>query len=198
MQPEYNVPGRDWFRSRATQSTSTRPPAVAFAGRKPNPVHATTGNLYNKGVHVRKRSVLLCSAASGAIVLSTFAAALPANAASLPAAAASTNASSSAGSLSPASVGSILCSGDLCIQRITSVVNGTASVKAWADTYSFTGSFYLSGGPDGYDRSSTTGKWNAGGTGYVFTDVPEGATYTATAWTTGGDEIGLVTFGVFT
>ena len=146
---------------------------------------------------MRKRSVLLRFTSSGAIILGAFAATLPANAASLPSAPASTHGSGSADSLSPASVGSILCSGDLCIQRITSVVNGTASVKAWADTSSFTGTFYLSGGPDGYDRASTTQKWNAGGAGFVFTNVPEGATYTATAWTTSNDEIGLVTFGVF-
>jgi len=71
-----------------------------------------------------------------------------------------------------------------------------ASVKAWAWTTNFTGTFYLAGGPDGYDGQSPTHGWTAGGTGYVFTNVPQGDGYTASQWTTGNDEIGLVTFRV--
>jgi hypothetical protein len=149
------------------------------------------------GVHMRKKSVLLGFAASGAIILGASTVAVPANAASLqsPSSKASTS-SVSAGKVSPASVGSILCGGDLCIQRITSIVNGKATVKAWADTRTFTGTFYLSGGPAGYFGQSSTKQWVAGGAGWPFTGVPQGGTYTATAWNTAGSEIGLVTFGV--
>ena len=135
---------------------------------------------------MRKNSVLLRSAASSAIILGALAATLPANASSLPSSTASTHGSSSVGSLSPASVGSIVCSDDLCIQRITSIVNGTASVKAWADTSNIPdGTFYISGGPEGYYGASGTQTWIAGGAGYVFTDVPMGGGYTADAWSDG-------------
>jgi hypothetical protein len=144
---------------------------------------------------MRKKSVLLGFAASGAIVLGASAATLPANAASLPSSTASTS-SPSAGSPSSASVGSIVCAGDLCIQRITDIVNGKANVKAWAWKTNFTGTFFLAGGPAGYSGHSPTQGWTAGGTGYVFTNVPQGGGYTATQWTTGNDEIGLVTFAV--
>jgi hypothetical protein len=87
-----------------------------------------------------------------------------------------------------------VCSGDLCIQRITSIVNGKANVKAWAWRTNFTGTFYLSG--NGYFGQSPTHGWTAGGAGYVFLNVPQGDGYTATQWTTGNSEIGLVTFRV--
>jgi hypothetical protein len=139
---------------------------------------------------MRKKSVLLRSAASGAIVLGAFAAALPANAASAP-----MPSSSTASSVSPASVGSILCNGDLCIQRITSIVNGKASVKAWAWKTNFTGTFYLEGAAEGYSGQSPTQKWIAGGTGHVFPGVPQGGDYVAAAWNS-TEELGQVYFGV--
>ena len=141
---------------------------------------------------MRTRSVLLRSAASGAVVLGAFAVALPANAAS---ASASPASASTASSVSPASVGSILCNGDLCIQRITSVVNGKANVKAWAWTSNFTGTFYLEGAAEGYSGQSPTQKWIAGGVGHVFTGVPQGGDYVAAAWNS-TEEIGQVYFGV--
>ena len=141
--------------------------------------------------NMRKKSVLLRSAASGAIVLGALAATLPANAAALPSSTASTYGSISAGSLAPASVGSILCTGNLCIQRITSVVNGRANVKAWANTLNFTGYFVLTRGATG---QSPTHAWIAGGTGYVFTNLPAGVTLEITE-RAGIDILGVQSFG---
>jgi hypothetical protein len=121
---------------------------------------------------MRMKSVLIGFAATGAIVLSTVAVALPASAAPV----ASYQVSSSA----PASVGAVLCSGDLCVQRVTSIDNGTAYVEAWANTAGFTGHFELSG-PDGLIGNSKTKYWYAGGPGQLW-DIPQGGGYTVTAW----------------
>jgi hypothetical protein len=147
---------------------------------------------------MHKKPVLLGLAASGAITLGAFAATVPASAASLTSSTASTHSSTSAVSLSPASVGSILCSGDLCIQRVTSIVNGKATVKAWAFKTSFRGYFALTDGDLGdYDQESPTEQWTAGGAGYLFTNVPQaGNPYTASAWTSPTNPIGWVYFGI--
>ena len=145
---------------------------------------------------MRKKSVLLGFAASGGIVLGAFAATLPANAASLPSSTASTQGSASAGSLSPDSVGSIVCGGDVCIQRITSVVNGKATIDAWANTATFTGVFYLGCGPvgDALNLSSPTQQWIAGGAGHDFAGAYGDCT--VTEWKSSGVEIGNVSFAV--
>jgi len=144
---------------------------------------------------MRKKSVLLGFAASGAIVLGTFAATLPANAAPLSSSTARTHGSASADSVSPASKGSILCNDDICLQRITSVVNGKATVEAWADTTSFTGDFNLSG--TGYDETSPTQKWVAGGAGHDFTGVPAEGGLLLQAWNTSNqDSEGVIEFAV--
>jgi len=154
---------------------------------------------------VRKNSFLLRSAAAGAIVLGAAATALPASAASVTSLKASAStlsthgSSTSPGSISPASAGSVVCEGDLCIQRVTSIINNAATVEAWADGYTFTGHFELSG-PDGLIGNSPAGTWVAGGTGHYFSGVPEGSGYTITAWegtsSTGFHDIGQVNFRV--
>jgi hypothetical protein len=124
------------------------------------------------------KSALPRFAAAGAIVLSTVAVTLPAGAATVT----SSQVSSSAPAIItiPDSVGKVLCSGDLCIQRITGISNGTAYVEAWANTYGFTGHFELSG-PNGLIGNSKTTYWYAGGPGKEFL-VPQGGGYTMTAW----------------
>jgi hypothetical protein len=143
--------------------------------------------------------VLVRIAAAGAIALSAAAIALPASAAAAtsPAASSSTRVSS----VSPNGAGSVICEGDLCIQRITSVVNGVATVEAWADGYTFTGHFELSG-PDGHISNyppSGSLTWVAGGSGAYFRGLAQGVTYTITAWdgtqAPYGD-IGRVSFGI--
>ena len=141
------------------------------------------------GVHVSKRSALFGFATAATITLGATGTVLPASAAS------ATSSGSSASSVSPADVGKILCDGDLCIQRITSIVNGTASVKAWADTTNFTGFFIVTG--NGYFQQSPTRAWKAGGAGFVFTGVPQGGGLQATSFNTVTQvETGKVLFGV--
>src|SRR5262249_50071548 len=92
-------------------------------------------NLLRLGVHVRMQSVLLSFAAAGAIVLgATTATALPASAAPASALRASSVLISPAGSAasdirlnSSRDVGAILCNGNLCIQRITAIINNKAT-----------------------------------------------------------------------
>jgi hypothetical protein len=171
------------------------------------PRTAGQGSLYNTGVHMRMKSVLLGLAAAGAIVLSAGATTLPASAAPVSSLKVSsstlgTRASSTpASSLVPDTVGAVQCTGDLCIQRTTSIINNKATVKAWADTTSFFGHFELSG-PDGHIAncpSNSNEQWNAGGTGCNFTNVAQGGGYTITAWKVSGKSvvnIGKVSFRV--
>jgi hypothetical protein len=154
---------------------------------------------------MRKKSALLGFAAAGAIVLSTVATTLPASAAPVTSLTVSSStlstqgSSTRASSFSPDSAGSVVCEGNLCIQRITSVVNNAATVEAWADGYTFTGHFELSG-PDGLIGNSKNQTWVAGGTGHNFSGVPAGGGYTMTAWegtpSTGYHDIGQVNFAV--
>jgi len=143
---------------------------------------------------LRKTSVLLGFAAAGAIVLSTVAAALPASAAPVT----SSNASSSASvsSVSPESAGKLLCSGNLCIQRVTSVENNEAYVEAWANSYTFTGHFALYG-PDGWIANSKNKQWIGGGAGWLPL-IPAGSGYYIIAWQGGPPwtNIGTVSFSV--
>jgi len=154
---------------------------------------------------VRKTSVLLRLAAAGAVVLGAAAAAVPANAASTApqtsAAGAAAGSAVRALSVSPDSAGSTVCEGDLCIQRITSIINNSATVEAWADGYTFTGHFELLG-PDGHMANcpaSADYTWVAGGTGCNF-KIPAGTGYTIKAWegtrSTGYHVIGQVDFRV--
>lgn len=103
-----------------------------------------------------------------------------------------------------ADAGSIVCSGDLCIQTIS--VNTTyclAVVAAWADTSNFKGHFEMAVPSEDYVQNSTGGnkEWYAGGANYKFT-VPfygEGAGYQATAWRYNGSsytDIGRVNFTI--
>ena len=118
----------------------------------------------------KARMALISALASAALLGSLGLAALPANAAT-----GTTNA------------GSIVCSGDLCIQ--TETVNTTvclAVVAAWADTSDFTGHFEMAVPSVGYTQNSTGGDKEsiAGGANFKFT-VPfygEGVGYQATAW----------------
>jgi hypothetical protein len=123
---------------------------------------------------MRMKSVISGFAAVGAIALSTFATAIPASAAPVPSSGASTSI------VKPNDVGWIVCSGNICIQRISSIINNEADVKAWAWRTTFTGHFELDG-PDGPMGNSGTRSWPAGGTGAVFL-IPRGNGYTITGW----------------
>jgi hypothetical protein len=154
---------------------------------------------------MRIRSVLLGFVAAGAVVLSVGATTLPASAAPVSSLKVSsstlgTRASSTpASSLAPHSPGKILCSGDLCIQRTTSIINHKATIKAWADTYDFYGHFELLG-PDGHIANCPEGHnelWHAGGAGCNFLNVAQGGGYTIIAWDGSPPvNIGEVSFGV--
>jgi hypothetical protein len=129
---------------------------------------------------MRKKSVLLRFAAASAIVLSTVAVTLPASAAP------SHNVSISAHTarLSPASsTGERLCTtnGVFCLQRITSVENGSAYVAVWADNITWTGWFELRG-PDGHIANSPNRTWDRGGVPEWLRDIPAGGGYTVIAW----------------
>jgi hypothetical protein len=141
-----------------------------------------------------KKSVLLGLAAAGAIVLSTVAVALPANAA--PVTASRVSSSVPASSFSPDSVGKLICSGNLCIQRVTSVENNEAYIEAWADKDSFTGHFALYG-PDGWIANSRNQRWIGGGAGWL-PEIAAGGGYYIIAWEGGPpwDNIGEVAFSV--
>lgn len=148
-------------------------------------------------------SILLSFAAASAIVLGASAAtALPANAAATSAFRTSSGVTSPKGSstpviriTSPADVGSILCNGDLCIQRVTSIINNKANIKAWADTTTFSGHFELDG-PDGPIANSPTKVWSGGGAGFTFTGVARGGGYTMKAWQGTSVVLGTVHFSV--
>lgn len=156
---------------------------------------------------MRMKSVLLGFAAAGAIVLSTVATTLPSNAAPVSSLKASSSTLSTRGSSTPASniipndVGAVLCSGDLCIQRVTSIINNKATIKAWAWRFNFTGHMELSG-PDGFIANAPTTDilFTAGVTGVLFKNVARGGGYTITEWrgtrSTGYLNIGQVNFGV--
>ena len=105
------------------------------------------------------------------------------------------------GGLSPNDTGSVLCSGNLCIQRVTSIVNHKATIAAWAVNSGFTGHFELLG-PDGHIANHpTTGdqKW-AVGQSTQFTGVAQGGGYTIKEWvgtaSTGWHTAGVVNFSV--
>jgi hypothetical protein len=138
----------------------------------------------------RKAAILLGFATAGAIVLSTAAVTVPASAAQV------TSSSASASSISPDSVGKLICSGNLCIQRVTSIENNEAYVEAWADTYTFTGHFALYG-PDGWIANSKNGKWIGGGAGWL-PEIAAGGGYYIIAWAGGPPwtNIGQVSFSV--
>ena len=142
----------------------------------------------------RKTSVLLGFAAAGAIVLSTVAVTLPASAA--PVALSQASSSAPASSIAPASVGKLICSGNLCIQRVTSVENNEAYVEAWAYKNTFTGHFALYG-PDGWIANSNTKQWIGGGAGWL-PEIPAGGGYYIIAWQGGPpwSNIGQVSFSV--
>jgi len=143
----------------------------------------------------RKASVLLGFAAAGAIVLSTVAVStLPASAAPVTSVRASSVAP--AGTISPDSVGKLICSGNLCIQRVTSVENNEAYVEAWADKDTFTGHFALYG-PDGWIANSKNQRWIGGGAGWL-PEIAAGGGYYIIAWKGGPpwDNIGEVAFSV--
>jgi hypothetical protein len=79
----------------------------------------------------------------------------------------------------PTSYGKLLCPGDLCVQRVTSISNGTAHVEAWANTIGFTWHSALSG-PDSFIGNSKITYRYAGRTGKLW-DIQKGGGYTITA-----------------
>jgi hypothetical protein len=69
----------------------------------------------------------------------------------------------------PETKGSILCSGDLCIQYDGSIATCTiATVDAWADTTTESGHFEIEIPSEGYSQNSSSGTWVAGGAGFEF------------------------------
>jgi hypothetical protein len=151
------------------------------------------------------KSVLLGFVAAGAIVLSTGATTLPASAAPVTSLKVSSStlstrvSSTPVSSFIPDSPGAVICRGDLCIQRTTSIINNRATVRAWANSFTFFGHFELSG-PDGLIANSADKTWVSGGPGQNFTNVARGGGYTMTAWEGsrqfGYRNIGQVPFGV--
>jgi len=153
-------------------------------------------NHYDREFHVRKKSALLGLVLAGFIGLSTFATGLPASAAPATSLTASTNTLSaqSPDLVSPNAVGSVVCGGPaVCIQRTSEIVNHKATIRAWANTISFTGHFELTG-PNGHIANSVTAHWVAGGNGPNFNGVPQGGGYSVIAW--GPGNIGHVNFAV--
>lgn len=113
----------------------------------------------------------------------------------LPASAATpTSASASASAAVPAA-DPILCTskGFLCVQNLSGE-NLPATIKAWADTKTFTGYFELQF-PDGVTKRSSTGTWKAGGAGFNFTGVPQANGYNMIA-VSGSKEIDNKSFNV--
>src|SRR5580692_2858083 len=141
-----------------------------------------------------KQSVLLGLAAAGAMVLSTVAVTLPASAA--PVTSSRVSSSAPAIGLSPDSEGKLICSGNLCVQRVTSVENNEAYVEAWANKTTFTGHFALYG-PDGHIANSKTQRWIGGGAGWM-PEIAAGGGYYIIAWQGGPpwSNIGRVNFSV--
>lgn len=136
------------------------------------------------------KSVILGIATAGAIALSPVAVAAPASAAPV------TFSSASITIVAPDSYGQLLCNGDLCLQRITSVLDNEAYVEAWANTQTFTGKFilYLNGAEVG--RSGNTDKkWLKGGPGWLA-EWPAGGGYTMKAVRNDGVVIGEITFRI--
>jgi len=112
----------------------------------------------------------------------------------------------SAATVPTARAGSILCSGDLCLQTVSvNTSNSTAQVNAWADTKNINpGYFTLSTPPNSSGVSefafSPVGNWPAGGKHYTFTVQLEHGTYDMTAYSGGtlgkGTPVGDKTFGI--
>jgi hypothetical protein len=140
------------------------------------------------------KSVLLGFAAAGAIALSPVAVALPANAAPVTSSPVSINAP-----LSPASYGKRICSsnGVFCVQRITSVENGTAYISAWADTVTWKGwfSLYRNGNHIVNSRNTT---WEAGGASWVPNSLASGGGYSIVAYQNPSSpvQIAEISFGI--
>ena len=103
----------------------------------------------------------------------------------------------SASTVVPATAGATQCSGDLCIQNISPSGSSNSTIRAWADTTTFTGHFELTFS-DGVAKNSPTETWHHGGAGFKFTGIPVGDGYRMTAWKgtskTGFKDIGDVGF----
>jgi hypothetical protein len=145
---------------------------------------------------VRLKSVILGFATAGAMVLSTVAVTLPASAAPVTSSRVSASAAST---VIPYSYGTRLCTtnGVFCVQRVTSIDNGSAYVEAWADTITWTGWFQLYG-PDGPRGRPTANKtWERGGAGYLW-DIPKGGGWYIIAYQNPASpvEIGRIDFAV--
>jgi hypothetical protein len=89
---------------------------------------------------MRKRSTLLGFVAASVIALSAVAATSPADAA--------TSSASAATKTAVPLAGAVVCDDDLCIQRITDVVGGKATVKMWTLYHSIPGHFEIKDGTD--------------------------------------------------
>jgi hypothetical protein len=146
-------------------------PTSALRGRRIRP--SRLPGLRTKGVHVRKKSILLRLAVAAAIATGTVTTALPASAAPATSIQAAAGTSTQA-AVSPADIGAIVCNGNVCIQRSSPVVHGKANVTAWAYQSTFTGNFYLNGGQYN-SNASPTRKWVGGGTGWVFYGLAVGS-----------------------
>jgi hypothetical protein len=141
------------------------------------------------------KSVLLRLATLVAIVLGTVALAVPANAATVNSSQVAVSVANTY-TVTPYSYGAQQCSGDVCIQRVTSVENNSAYIEIWANTKSFYGHFELLG-KDGHWANSSQKTWPKGCCGWL-PDVPTG-NWTAKAWQYSGGSyhnIGQVSFKI--
>jgi hypothetical protein len=100
--------------------------------------------------------------------------------------------------------GSILCSGDLCLQTVgVNTSNHTAQVNAWADTSTLNPGYFILTSPldsegIGEVLASPVQKWPAGGTHHTFTIELLHGTYTMDAYRgkPPGTNVGQKGFGI--
>ena len=142
---------------------------------------------------MRKKFVLSGFIAAGAMALSAVGVALPASAAPVASAHVSTIAAPASGT------GKQLCTsnGVICLQRITSVANGSAYVEVWADTITWTGWLAMYG-PDGLISNYPANgvhTFERGGPGKEW-DLPVGGGYYVIAWQNGPNQIARIDFSV--
>ena len=139
------------------------------------------------------KSVLLGFASTCAIVLSTVAVSLPASAAPITSSTVSISAPTT--HVVPfSSTGSLLCTsnGVICLQRVTSVSNGSAYVEVWADTITWTGWLAMYG-PDGLISNYPANgvhTFERGGPGRLW-DLPVGNGYKVIAWQNQGSPVAI-------
>lgn len=127
---------------------------------------------------MRMKSGFLGLATLVTVVLSTVLLGAPANAATVDPAPVAVGLHNT-GIVAPNSVGAEQCSGRICIQRTTSVLNNSAYVEIWANGQPLSGHFELVG-PDGHYANSRAKTWPANCCGWL-PEIPTNH-WTAKAW----------------